>query len=126
MYLLGQDRSHDRMVERPETVGYVALDEPGRAPPSGTDALQRGVTAPARTETVGVAGELRLVIRLQQQADHFLQQLVRPRRQVQRTLLAGMSFLVDEHTSCWGPPVTLMAERIDDRLDLAQIGRAHV
>src|SRR6266568_1337918 len=53
----------------------------------------------ARAEPVGAVGELRLVVRLQDQAQHFLQQLVRPSRQPQRTLL-GRSFLVDREHLC--------------------------
>src|SRR6266516_746504 len=72
----------------------------------------------ARAEPVGAVGELRLVVRLQDQAQHFLQQLVRPRRQPQRTLL-GRSFLLDVGAPYRGPPITLLPERIDNRLDLA-------
>ena len=40
--------------------------------------LQRGVAAAAGTETVRAVREPRLVVRLQQQADHFTDELVRP------------------------------------------------
>ena len=117
---LGQDRSHDRMVQGPETVGDVALDEPHRPAPLVIDLLQGGVRPATWAEPVGAAGELRLVVRLQNEADHFLQQLVRPRRQPQRTLFR-CSLLVDVGASHRGPPVLLLAERGDDRLDLAEV-----
>src|SRR5215471_17263407 len=82
------------------------------------------MTAAARTEPVGAAGELRLVVRLQQQADYLLQQLVRPRRQPQRTLLAA-SLLLDVGAPHWCPPVTLLPERGDDRLDLGEAHAVH-
>jgi len=42
------------------------------------------VAATAGTETVGTAGERRLIIRLQQEPEHFADELVRPGRQAQR------------------------------------------
>ena len=44
---------------------------------------QCGVTASAGAEPVRAVGELRLVVRLQEEADHFADQLVRPRRQAE-------------------------------------------
>src|SRR5690348_2246887 len=105
------------MVQGPETVGDVALDEPHRPVPLVIDLLQGGMAPAAWAETVRTVRELRLVVRLQQQADHLLQQLVRPRRQPQRTLLRR-SLLLDIGASHRGPPVTLLTERADDRLDL--------
>ena len=68
------------MVERPEAVGDVALDEPGCPVPVVSD-LQQGRVAPAAgPEPVGAVGELRLVVGLQQEPDDLLQQLVRPGR----------------------------------------------
>src|SRR3954464_830483 len=122
--LLGQDRYHDRVVERAETVGDVTLDEPHRPVPLVIDLPQCCVTTPARAETMGAIGELGLVVRLQHQADHFLHQLVRPRRQPQRTLLPG-PLLVDVGPSHRGPPVPLLAEHGDDRLDLVEAHAVH-
>src|SRR5260370_27819885 len=69
--LLRQDREHDLMVKRPEAVRYVTLDEPVRSLPDLGHLAQRGVAAPARPEALGAAGELRLVIRLKQQANRM-------------------------------------------------------
>src|SRR6266498_4121507 len=117
MDLLGQDRSGDRMVQGPETVGDVTLDEPHRPVPLVIDFLQGGMAPAAWAETVGAAGELRLVVRL-------LQQLVRPRRQPQRTLVRR-SLLLDVGASHRSPPVSLLPECTDDRLDLAEVHAVH-
>ncbi len=122
--LLTQHRSHDRMVQRPETVGDIALDEPHRPTPLTLDLVQRGMTPTTWAEPVGAIGELRLVIRLQQRTDHFLQQFVRPRRQTQRALLRRV-FLVDVSPPCRGPPVALVPQRFDDRLNLSQAHAVH-
>ena len=75
-------------------------------------------------EAVRAAGELRLVIRLQQGADHFLQQLIRPCRQPQRTLLRRV-LLVDVDAPYRGPPIALIPQRLDDRLNLPQAHAIH-
>jgi len=62
---LRQDREHDLVIETPETVGEVSLDEPGCPAPCLHDLAQRGVAATAGTETVRAAGEQRFVVRLQ-------------------------------------------------------------
>src|SRR6266566_8842969 len=104
------------MIQPVETLGDVSLDEPRRAPPPGVDRLQGGVRSPAWTETMGAVGEPRLVVRLQQQAEHLLQQFVRPGRQPERALLVRSLLLdVDPPHRC--PPVALRPERTDDRLD---------
>jgi hypothetical protein len=50
--LLGQYRSHDRMVQGPETIGDITLDEPHRSAPLALDLIQCGVTAAASPETM--------------------------------------------------------------------------
>ena len=49
---LRQDRDHYLVVQRPEAVGDVSLDEPGRPGPDVFHLAQRGVAAAAGTETV--------------------------------------------------------------------------
>ena len=66
------------MIQAPETVGDITLDEPGRSGPHIGYLRQRGMAAPAGTETMRAAGELRLVIRFQQDANHFADDLIRP------------------------------------------------
>jgi site-specific DNA recombinase len=76
--LLTQRLEHDLMVKPVEALGDIALDKPARPGPGSRHLAQGGVATPAGPVTVGAIGELRLVIRLQQQADHFAEQLVRP------------------------------------------------
>ena len=66
------------MVQGPEAVGDVTLDEPHGPGPGFLHFPQRGVAAPAGPEPVRTVGELRLVVRLQQQAHHFADELIRP------------------------------------------------
>ena len=118
MDLLRQDLGHSFVVKAPETVRDITLDEPGRPGPGLRHLPQRGVATPAGTETVRSVRELRLVVRLKQQAHHLTDQLVRPGRQAERPELAALFRDVDPlHRA---EPVTLVAQRIDDAPDLAQ------
>ena len=54
--VLAEDLEHDRMVEAPETVSKVTLDEPARPGPGVGHLPQRGVAAPAGAKTVGAVG----------------------------------------------------------------------
>jgi hypothetical protein len=79
---------------------------------------QRGVATPTSTEPVGPVGKLGLIVRLQQEAHHFTDQLIRPARQAE-----GPEFPVllrNEDPLYWAEPVALVAQGIDDALDLAQ------
>ena len=69
--LLAQCLEHDLMVKPVKALGDVALDKPGRSRPRACHLAQCGVAAATGTVTVGVLGELRLVVRLQQQAHDF-------------------------------------------------------
>ena len=66
------------MVQAPKAVGDITLDEPGCPFPGLGYLRQRGVAAAAGTETMRVAGELRLVIRFQENAHHFADEFIRP------------------------------------------------
>jgi hypothetical protein len=103
------------MVKFPETVGEVTLDEPRGTGPGHGHLPQRGVAAPTRAEPVRAVGERRLVVRLQQQAHHLTDQLVRPGRQAQRAQFP-VAFR-DVGAPHRGEPVALVAHRGDDRLD---------
>jgi hypothetical protein len=70
---LAEDCQQDRMVQAVEALRDVALDEPFYPFLATGELSQGGVTAPARAEAVRVWTELRFVIRLQNEADHFLQ-----------------------------------------------------
>jgi site-specific DNA recombinase len=113
--LFPQDRQHDRMVKPVKTLRDIPFDEPHGALPF-LDLCQGGMTPMRGPKAVGESAELRLVVRLQDGAHHLLQQLVRPGRESQRALLRGV-LLRDVDSPDWRPPITLLSERIDDRLD---------
>src|SRR5436305_5324237 len=71
---LAEDAQQDRMIDIVETSFDVTLDEPFGPVPHPLDTLQRGVAPAPRPETVREVGELRLVVRFQDGADHVLQE----------------------------------------------------
>jgi site-specific DNA recombinase len=109
---LRQDRDHYLVVQGPEAIGDISLDEPGRPGPDVFHLAQCGVAAPAGTETVGTAGKPRFVIRLQQEADHLANDLTRPGWQAERPELSAL--LRDVNPLDRREPVALVAQRIDD------------
>src|SRR5215470_14340715 len=74
------------MVHRVEEFGDVALHQPARAGPGGLDLSKRCMASSLRTEPMGMLTHLRLVVGFQNGAHDFLQQLVFPRGQPQRSL----------------------------------------
>ncbi len=82
-----------------------------------------GVAPPAGTETVGTVGERRLVVRLQEEADHFADNLVRPGRQAERSPFPVLFRDIDPLHRL--EPVALVAQRINDAPDLAQRRAVH-
>jgi hypothetical protein len=64
------------VIDSPEAVGDVSLDKPHGPGPGVLRLPQCGVAAPSFPETVRPVRELRLVIRLEKQADHLADQLV--------------------------------------------------
>src|SRR5260370_29782315 len=90
VYALRDYSDHTLLVETPETIGEVSLDEPCCPGPSFCHVPQCGVASQAWTETVRRIGELRLVVRLKQQADHLAEQFIRPCRHAER---AGLPVL---------------------------------
>src|SRR5438067_11495030 len=79
------------------------------------------MTASPWPESVGPVGERRFVVRLQQQADHFADEFVRPGRQSQR---AGLPVLLrDVDPPDGGESVALVTHRRDDTADL-RLGHA--
>src|SRR5579884_3763322 len=87
----------------------IPLDQPRGPMPSPIDRVQSGMTTASRSKAVGMIAELRLVIRFQQGAYHFLQQFVGPRGQAQCALL-GRAFLLDVDASHRGPAVPFVPE----------------
>jgi hypothetical protein len=56
---------------------------------------ESGVASPMRTKPVGVLAQLDVVVRLKQQADDFLRQFVRPRRQAEGATISIFLGYVD-------------------------------
>jgi hypothetical protein len=77
---LRQDLQQDLVIQRPETVGDVSLDKPRGPDPGIADFPQRGMASAAFPEPVGLVRELRLIIRLQEQAHYLADQFIGPRR----------------------------------------------
>jgi hypothetical protein len=106
------------MIKRLETPGDVALDEPVCPVPDIHNLLQSGVAAPSGTETMGVLGELDVVVRVQQHAHHLGQQFIRPRWQPQRPSLPVLLRDIDTAYRVPSPPLT--SNGVDDLPDLCQ------
>lgn len=69
--LLSERLEHDLMIKLVKAAGDVTFDKPGRSRPIGHHLAQRGVATSVGTVTMGVIGELRLIIRLQEDTHHF-------------------------------------------------------
>src|SRR5919202_2380740 len=85
-----------------KALGDVALDEPVGSVQHLDHLAQRGVAAASGTEPVRAVGKLHVVVRVEQQAYHLGQHLVRPARQPQRAPLP-IAFR-DIGALDWSPP----------------------
>jgi len=74
----GQDIDQHLMRELVEELGHIQLDEPRRSYPAVVDLLQCGVAAMAAPKPVRVGRELRVIVGVQDQPEHLLQQLIGP------------------------------------------------
>jgi hypothetical protein len=116
--LLAEDAQQHLVVEVVEAPLDVRLDEPGGPVPGPVDLRQRRVATAARPKAVGAVGELRVVERLQDQADAFLEQLVRPGREAEWAQ-RPVPFR-DMHAPDGRPAIPLLAEQGDDPVDRRQ------
>ena len=114
---LRQDRDKDLMIQRPVAVGDVSLDEPCGPGPGIAYLPQRGVAPPPFPEPVRPVRERRLVIRLQQEADHLADELSGPVRQAEGPELPVL--LRDIDAAGRREPVPLVPHQLDDLVDLA-------
>ena len=106
------------MIQTVETGRNIAFYQPGGACPAVVNRREGSVTTARRTEPVGLVGELGLVIRLQNEANHFLQQFARPGRETQWShfpVLPGNVRPPD-----WRPSEPFEAQSPDDGVDLCQ------
>src|SRR5713226_3204549 len=70
-----------------EASRYIALDIPRHSGPTLVNVLEGSMASSLWTETMRVIGEARLEVGVQNEANHFLQQLVRPSGQAQSAFL---------------------------------------
>src|SRR6266536_2151726 len=115
-----EDAKQDLMIQSVEKLSDVKLEKPGRAGPGVVHLAQRGVAATAPTETMGVLGELRVVVGVQDEPEHLLQQFVRPGGQSERTPFPVR--LRDVRPPDRRPAIPLEAHGVDDGIDLRQAG----
>src|SRR5262249_53056183 len=102
-----QNAQQHRMVQPVEALNQVSLDIPLDPSPVPGDFPQGGVTTSASPEPVRVPTELRLIIRFQKGANHFLQQFIRPGRNPERPQLSR--FLGNVRPSGWSPSIAFLA-----------------
>lgn len=76
MNVLSKNVHQDRMIERIETGGYVALHKPGRSYPLVVHLPERGVTSSVWAEAVGMVAELGFKVGREDQPKNLLKQLV--------------------------------------------------
>ena len=77
-----QDLEENGVVQTLKTLADIALNEPTGACPEMPDFRQGSMTAPTRPEAVRTSAELRLIIRLQDQPYHFLEEFITPGRDI--------------------------------------------
>jgi hypothetical protein len=82
--LLRQYPEQDIVIQAAEAVGDVALNKPGYPGPGFAYLPQCGMTPSPFPEAVRPVREDRLVIRLQEETDHFADQFIGPRRHTER------------------------------------------
>src|SRR6266576_2513995 len=116
-YLLRQYSEKNTMVDFTEAVGDVSFDEPCGPGPGVLDFPERGMAAASFPEPVRPVRKARLVDCLQQEAHHFADQLIGPRRQAQRAELPVLFRDVD--AAGRGEPVPLVPHQLDDLIDRA-------
>src|SRR4249919_1179109 len=103
------------MIHCVEEFGDVALYKPARASPCGLDFLQGCMASSAWAEPVGVLTHLRFVVRFENGAHDFLQELILPGGQSERSLTSFLLWNVD--TSYWRPSVALMTNVVNEPFD---------
>src|SRR5947199_8328376 len=96
-----QDLEENGVVQTLKTLADIALNEPTGARPEMPDFRQGSMTAPTRPEAVRTSAELRLIIRLQDQPYHFLEQFITRGRKAEWPSLPVR--LRDGDTPHWRP-----------------------
>ena len=107
---------HDMVVEAVEAGSDVAFHEPHRALKVDIDVLERGVTAPFGSESMGIWGKSGFVNAFENHTDDLLHQLVLGGGNAQRPFL-GAVFLGDVFPSGRVGLIAVVFERSNDFLD---------
>ena len=87
------------MAEFIKTLRDVSLNLPRGSCPELVDFPQRGVASTPWAKTVRMVTELRFVVRLKDEAYHFLHQFIAPHRHAKRPVFPV--FLGNVRPSCW-------------------------
>ena len=117
-----QDLEENGVVQTLKTLADIALNEPTGARPEMPDFRQGSMTAPTRPEAARTSAELRLIIRLQDQPYHFLEEFITPGRKAEGPSLPIR--LGDRDPPPWLPAIAFRTDHGNDALDFRQtIGR---
>ena len=103
------------MIHRVEEFGAIALHKPARASPCGLDFLQGCMASSTWAQSVGVFAHLRFVVRFEYGAHDFLQELILPVGQSERSLTSFLFWNVD--TSYWRPSMPFMTNVVNEPFD---------
>src|SRR5215469_4300932 len=96
----------------------IAFDKPFGACPCLSHGVKRRVTSTSRSKPMGGVAHLRFVIGFQNEAYHFLQELVRP--SVYAESPHSPVFLRNAYPAYWFPSVAFMAEIVNDAPDFCE------
>src|SRR6266540_2065523 len=107
------------MSQTVEPRGDVSLDTPLRSHPPLVALLECSMAAPFGSNPLGVAATLRLVVRLQNEAQAVLPQLIGPGGDAERAFLHRV-FLLAVDPPDRSPLVTLVTELVDARRNCGQ------
>ena len=110
-----QDLEENGVVQTLKTLADIALNEPTGARPEMPDFRQGSMTAPTRPEAVRTSAELRLIIRLQDQPYHFLEEFITPGRKAEWPGLPVR--LGDGDPPHWLPAIAFRTDHGNDALD---------
>ena len=117
------DVQQDRVVDVVEASLDVALDEPDRTLPLGSDVAESRMATPARPKAVGQVAEPLFVVGLQKRPQNLLDQFIRPGRDAQRACLAVR--FRDFRPPNGRPFIALVPQASDDAVDLRESHSVH-
>jgi len=120
---LAQARPQDRVGQAVAALRALPRNTPRDASPGLGARRQGGMAAAARAQALRVRVTLRLVVRLQEEADPCVPQRSRPGGQAQRAERSRLFGAVGPPP--WGPSVPRMTPGVDERRELGPCARDH-